>query len=45
MWQIWREATSMATALAKELLLTPNARLRSPMPEAADDSKVEDLLD
>jgi P27 family predicted phage terminase small subunit len=35
-WQIWREATTLATALQKELLLTPSARLRATMPEAAD---------
>lgn len=44
-WQIWREATSLAAALAKELLLTPNARLRATMPEAGDGDKAEDLLD
>lgn len=35
-WQIWREATTLAMALQKELLLTPSARLRATMPEAAD---------
>jgi len=32
-WMIWREAANLAAALAKELLLTPNARLRATMPE------------
>lgn len=44
-WQIWREATALAAALAKELLLTPNARLRATMPEAGDGDKAKDLLD
>lgn len=44
-WQIWRESTSLAAALAKELLATPNARLRATMPEADDGDKAEDLLD
>lgn len=38
-WQVYREATALATALAKELYLTPNARLRSTMPEAPEDGE------
>jgi len=33
-WQIYRDATTLATSLAKELYMTPAARLRSTMPEA-----------
>lgn len=43
-WQIWREAATTVAALAKELFLTPNARLRSVRPEAADDQE-DDILD
>lgn len=35
-WQIYREATYLCGQLAKELLITPSARLRATMPEAAD---------
>lgn len=44
-WQMWRESTSIAAALAKELLITPNARLRATMPEVSDGEEGESLLD
>ncbi|WP_457541891.1 phage terminase small subunit P27 family [Streptomyces filamentosus] len=43
-WQIWREAATTVAALAKELFLTPSARLRSVKPEADDDPE-DDILD
>ncbi|MFC8155857.1 phage terminase small subunit P27 family [Streptomyces cinereoruber] len=43
-WQIWREAATTVAALARDLFLTPNARLRSVKPEAADDQE-DDILD
>ena len=43
-WQIWREAATTVAALAKELFLTPSARLRSVKPEA-DDEQEDDILD
>ncbi|MFC8171198.1 phage terminase small subunit P27 family [Streptomyces sp. NPDC057325] len=43
-WQIWREAATTVAALARELFLTPSARLRSVKPEAADDQE-DDILD
>lgn len=45
MWQVWREATVLMTALAKELLLTPNARLRATMPDSPDDPDSGGILD
>ncbi len=36
-WQIWRESTTLAAVLGKELLLTPSARLRASMPEGDGD--------
>lgn len=44
-WQVFREAATLAAALAKELLLTPNARLRATMPEAKDAEEGEGILD
>ncbi|MFG2683151.1 phage terminase small subunit P27 family [Streptomyces sp. NPDC048392] len=44
-WQIWREAATTVAALAKELFLTPSARLRSVKPEADDGNEGEDILD
>jgi P27 family predicted phage terminase small subunit len=45
-WQIWRESTAMTAALAKELLITPNARLRATMPEVPDgETGAADILD
>lgn len=45
-WQMWREATALSAALAKELLITPNSRLRATMPEAkGDGATAEGLLD
>lgn len=44
-WQIWREATALTAALAKELLITPSSRLRATMPEAGDGQEGEDILD
>lgn len=43
-WQIWREAATTAAMLAKELFITPNARLRSVKPEDDDDGE-DDILD
>ncbi|GGR37903.1 hypothetical protein GCM10010497_45980 [Streptomyces cinereoruber] len=43
-WQIWREAATTVAALARDLFLTPSARLRSVKPEAADDQE-DDILD
>lgn len=44
-WQIWREATALSAALAKELLITPSSRLRATMPEAGDGPTAESILD
>ena len=35
LWQIWRESATQVRELAKELYLTPTARLRSEIPEVA----------
>jgi P27 family predicted phage terminase small subunit len=43
-WQIWREAATTASALAKELFITPSSRLRSVKPEDNDDGE-DDILD
>jgi P27 family predicted phage terminase small subunit len=44
-WQIWREAATTVAALAKELFITPNARLRSVKPEGDDDDPGDGILD
>ena len=44
-WQVWRESTALAAMLAKELLLTPNTRLRASMPEAEDGKESDGILD
>ncbi|MCX4686774.1 phage terminase small subunit P27 family [Kitasatospora purpeofusca] len=43
-WQIWRESATTVAALAKELLITPTARLRTVKPEG-DDAGEDDILD
>jgi P27 family predicted phage terminase small subunit len=43
-WQVWREAANTVAMLAKELFITPSARLRSVKPEADDDGE-DDILD
>jgi P27 family predicted phage terminase small subunit len=44
-WQMYREATTLKLALAKELLLTPSARLRAQLPEADDAEEGSGILD
>ncbi|WP_326659604.1 phage terminase small subunit P27 family [Streptomyces sp. NBC_00385] len=43
-WQVWREAATTVSALAKELFITPSSRLRSVKPEDNDDGE-DDILD
>ena len=44
--QVYRDLATQLAALAKELLLTPNVRLRSSLPEANNDEKEgDDILD
>ena len=40
-WQIWRESVTTFAALAKELFVSPAARLRTVLPEAPDGSEDE----
>ncbi|MGK5529351.1 phage terminase small subunit P27 family [Streptomyces sp. URMC 129] len=44
-WQVWREAANTVSALARELYLTPAARLRAVKPEADDDDEGDGILD
>ncbi|MFF7365827.1 phage terminase small subunit P27 family [Streptomyces sp. NPDC008125] len=44
-WQIWREAATTTAMLAKELFLTPAARLRSVKPEDDDGNADGGILD
>jgi P27 family predicted phage terminase small subunit len=44
-WQIWREAATTVSALAKELFITPSSRLRSVKPEADDGNEGDGILD
>ncbi|MEV8156552.1 phage terminase small subunit P27 family [Streptomyces fradiae] len=44
-WQIWREAATTVAALAKELFITPNARLRAVKPEGDDGNEGDGILD
>lgn len=49
LWQVWREAATQIRELAKELYLTPTARLRSEIPEGdaggSSDESEGDILD
>ncbi|WP_079025201.1 phage terminase small subunit P27 family [Streptomyces leeuwenhoekii] len=44
-WQVWREAATTVAALAKELFITPNARLRSVKPEGDEHDEGDGILD
>lgn len=44
-WQIYREAATLVAQLAKELYLTPVARLRVTKPEDADGEEEEGIID
>lgn len=49
LWQVWREAATQIRELAKELYLTPTARLRSEIPEGdaggPSSGEEDDILD
>lgn len=49
LWQVWREAATQVRDLAKELYLTPTARLRSEIPEGdaggSSSGEDDDILD